>query len=174
MAGVNGIEEIIKNSSGVNANQALFQAFNPNSDNPYGRVTTGTTNYGYVAPGAATTTLSAPSNNAEAVLFNNNVTPPGQAGADAALDASRRGEGGDGSGGNASIGSGATRGGALGDGTRGSPAEANTGISVFGGYSGAKDMMDGGGQGASTLGGTDFQGPNPNGSAGNDGPSGGK
>ena len=40
-------------------------------------------------------------------------------------------------------------------------------------YGGLGDMIDGGGPGASTIGGRDFQGPNPNGSAGNDGPNGG-
>jgi len=38
---------------------------------------------------------------------------------------------------------------------------------------GLGDIFDGGGPGASTIGGRDFQGPNPNGSAGNDGPNGG-
>tara|TARA_B110000908_G_scaffold135485_1_gene160299 strand:+ start:3561 stop:4256 length:696 start_codon:yes stop_codon:yes gene_type:complete len=40
-------------------------------------------------------------------------------------------------------------------------------------YRGFGDMMDGGGPGASTRGGRDFAGPNPDGSAGNDGPNGG-
>lgn len=37
------------------------------------------------------------------------------------------------------------------------------------GYTGARDMFDGGGPNASTIGGRDFAGPNPDGSAGNDG-----
>ena len=41
------------------------------------------------------------------------------------------------------------------------------------GYTGARDMFDGGGPNASTIGGRDFAGPNPDGSAGNDGPGGG-
>ena len=41
------------------------------------------------------------------------------------------------------------------------------------GYTGARDMVDGGGPNASTIGGRDFAGPNPDGSAGNDGPGGG-
>ena len=38
------------------------------------------------------------------------------------------------------------------------------------GYRGARDMFDGGGRQASTIGGRDFAGPNMDGSAGNDGP----
>jgi hypothetical protein len=41
------------------------------------------------------------------------------------------------------------------------------------GYTGARDMVDGGGPNASTAGGRNFAGPNPDGSAGNDGPGGG-
>jgi len=41
------------------------------------------------------------------------------------------------------------------------------------GYTGARDMVDGGGPNASTIGGRDFAGPNPDGSAGNDGGGGG-
>ena len=41
------------------------------------------------------------------------------------------------------------------------------------GYTGVRDMFDGGGPNASTIGGRDFAGPNPDGSAGNDGPGGG-
>lgn len=37
------------------------------------------------------------------------------------------------------------------------------------GFTGARDMFDGGGPNASTIGGRDFAGPNPDGSAGNDG-----
>ncbi len=40
------------------------------------------------------------------------------------------------------------------------------------GYTGVRDMFDGGGPNASTIGGRDFAGPNPDGSAGNDGPGG--
>lgn len=42
-----------------------------------------------------------------------------------------------------------------------------------GGYTSVGDMFDGGGPGASTSGGRDFAGPNPDGSAGNDGGGGG-
>ena len=43
---------------------------------------------------------------------------------------------------------------------------------MLGGYTSGRDMLDGGGRNASTRGGRDFQGPNPDGSAGNDGPGG--
>lgn len=51
----------------------------------------------------------------------------------------------------------------------------NVGMNASGGvgYGGLGDMVDGGGPQASTIGGRGFQGPNPNGSAGNDGPNGG-
>ena len=45
---------------------------------------------------------------------------------------------------------------------------------MLGGYTGGRDMLDGGGRNASTRGGRSFQGPNPDGSAGNDGPGGDK
>ena len=41
---------------------------------------------------------------------------------------------------------------------------------MIGGYTGVGDMLDGGGRNASTRGGRSFQGPNLDGSAGNDGP----
>lgn len=41
------------------------------------------------------------------------------------------------------------------------------------GYTGGRDMLDGGGPNASTIGGRGFAGPNPDGSAGNDGGGGG-
>lgn len=44
-------------------------------------------------------------------------------------------------------------------------ANANSGV----GYTGVRDMLDGGGPNASTIGGRSFAGPNPDGSAGNDG-----
>lgn len=76
--------------------------------------------------------------------FLMNVTPPDQAANDAALDARMR-----------------------------SNRDGGGNGGFMGGYTGVKDTIDGGGPNASTLGGRDFQGPNPDASAGNDGPDGG-
>lgn len=118
--------------TGVNSSQRLFESFNPNSTNPYGGVTTGTTDYGYVAPGdvgsgGATSGADAASRDAVEKI-NLNRSAPGQAAADASLDASR----------SFAANGGATRGGNLGDGTRGGSS---------GGYISVSDRFDGGGAG---------------------------
>jgi hypothetical protein len=54
------------------------------------------------------------------------------------------------------------------DGGDGLSPDRATGV----GYGGLRDMFDGGGPQSSTIGGRDFQGPNMDGTAGNDGPGG--
>jgi hypothetical protein len=95
---------------------------------------------------------------------------PNQAASDAMLDASRRGGNGfGGNGGEMYVDYMPTSMDPYGD-----PAPSmQPDRGLFGGYSGAIDAIDGGGPGASTRGGRGFAGPNPDGSAGNDGPDGG-